>query len=75
MAAYLTWGLYPQMMALRTQGDMTAFDALHQTYSRWFQAQALLLLQAPQTDDVGFDELVEERVDVFSHFARALRVE
>ncbi|HEU4754572.1 MAG TPA: hypothetical protein VFU47_15795 [Armatimonadota bacterium] len=44
IVAWLAFGMFPQMLALREQGRMDAFDALHRTYSSLYSAQALLLL-------------------------------
>jgi hypothetical protein len=44
VAAWLTFSLYPQMIAARDTGQMRVFDTLHHTYTRAFSVQLLLLL-------------------------------
>lgn len=44
ITAWLTFGLYPEMLALRAQEEMTRFDRLHQTYGLGFRIEAFLLL-------------------------------
>lgn len=44
IAAWVTFGLYPQMVTAREAGQMAAFDAMHHTYTTAFSAQVLLLL-------------------------------
>jgi hypothetical protein len=45
-AAWLTWGLYPQLLAARAAGRMDLFDTLHRTYTTGFTVQMVLLLSA-----------------------------
>lgn len=44
VAAWLTFGLYPQLLAARASGEMALFDRLHKTYTAAFSLQMLLLL-------------------------------
>ena len=44
VAAWLTFGLYPQVLAARAGGPMELFDRLHKTYTGAFSVQMLLLL-------------------------------
>lgn len=44
LAAWLTFGMFPQLLAAKAQGQMALFDRLHHTYSLGFQAQMVLLL-------------------------------
>ena len=41
---WLTYGLFPAMIAARGEMRMDAFDAMHRTYTSAFTAQMLLLL-------------------------------
>jgi uncharacterized membrane protein len=43
VVVWLAFWMFPEMLALRAQGRMAAFDQLHRTYSAAYQAQALLL--------------------------------
>jgi uncharacterized membrane protein len=44
VAAWVTFGLYPELVRVRSGGEMGAFDQLHHTYSMAFQVQLLLLV-------------------------------
>lgn len=44
VAVWVTFALYPELVRLRTSGEMVTFDQMHRTYSTAFQAQLLLLL-------------------------------
>lgn len=43
-AAWLSFSLFPQLMAARDAGNAEAFKAMHETYSTGFKLQMLLLL-------------------------------
>ncbi len=44
ITAWLTFGLYPEMLTLRAQERMPEFDRLHVTYGLGFRIEAYLLL-------------------------------
>jgi hypothetical protein len=43
-AAWLTFGLFPQLLEARAAGNDAAFKSMHETYSMGFKAQMFLLL-------------------------------
>lgn len=62
VAVWVTFALYPELVRLRTSGEMVTFDQMHRTYSLAFQAQLLLLLGV--TGLTGWMHLGRERASV-----------